>query len=89
LALPAIRYQPNPDYREFLDRLRLTKRELHDATIAELMLDHSPELIELLRQRAREKRKAIAAVLRPEIRLRADARRNGCRYSVLGKRRHA
>jgi hypothetical protein len=83
--MPAIRYQPNPDYRELLDRLRVTKRELYNATIAELMPNHSPELIELLRQRAREKRKAIAAVLRPEIRFRAGARRNGWRYSVLGK----
>jgi hypothetical protein len=85
--MPAIRYQPNPDYLELLDKLRQTKRELRNATIAELMPDHSPELVELLRHRIWEKRKAIAAALRPEIRLRADAMKNGRRYSVLERRR--
>jgi hypothetical protein len=85
--MPAIRYQPNPDYRELLDQLLVTKRELHSATIAELMPDHSPELVALLRQRVREKRKAIAALLCPEIRLRVNAMKNGWRYSVLERRR--
>jgi riboflavin synthase len=85
--MPATRYQPNPDYSELLDQLLETKRELRNVTIAELMPDHSRELVELLRQRVREKRKAIVAVLRPEIRLRADAMKNGRRYSVLERRR--
>jgi hypothetical protein len=85
--MPAMRYQPNPDYLELLDKLRETKRELRNATIAELMPDHSPELVELLRRRVREKREAIAAVLRPEIRLRVDAMKSGRRYSVLEGRR--
>jgi hypothetical protein len=86
-AMPATRYRPDPDYSDLLDQFLTTKRELHNATIAELLPDHSPELVALMRQRVGEKRKAIAAVLVPEIRLRVDAMKDRRRYSGLEKRR--
>ena len=60
--------------------------EIANARVMQMRPGHSRQLAQLLINRAHEKRSAICALLRPEIRLRVDAMKAGRPYSIYPRR---
>ena len=70
------------DFNSLCSALRATRTEIANTHIAELK-GYPPELAQLLRRRAFEKRRAICELLRREIRLRVSAWEGDRSYCVL------